>query len=206
MIVIVDYGMGNLHSAAKALAHVGGQVMVTSDVAVIAQADKIVLPGVGAFADAMAALRDKQIVAPLKEGIEAGKPFLGICLGMQLLMGVSYEDGENEGLGVIEGEVRRFDFTGRADKDSLKIPHMGWNSLEWDKDVPLFKGLTNGSYVYFVHSYYVAPQDEAVIATSTNYGGAFASSLWKDNVYGVQYHPEKSQRVGLTMLKNFAEL
>ena len=173
---------------------------------VIAQADKIVLPGVGAFADAMAALRDKQLVRPLKEGIEAGKPFLGICLGMQLLLEVSYENGEHTGLGVIEGEVRRFDFAGRADKDFLKIPHIGWNALEWDRDVPLFKGLTSGSYVYFVHSYYVAPQVEAVVATTTEYGGAFASSLWRDNVYGVQYHPEKSQRVGLTMLKNFAEL
>jgi len=206
MIVIVDYGMGNLHSVAKAFDDVGGKVTVTWDVSVIAQADKIVLPGVGAFADAMAALRDKQIAGPLKEGIEAGKPFLGICLGMQLLLGVSYEDGEYEGLGVIDGEVRRFDFAGRADKNFLKIPHIGWNALEWDKDVPLFKGLTSGSYVYFVHSYYVAPQDEAVVATTTEYGGMFASSLRRDNVYGVQYHPEKSQRVGLTMLKNFVEL
>ena len=206
MIVIVDYGMGNLHSVAKALAHVGGEVSVTSDVSVIGRADKIVLPGVGAFADAMGALRDQQIVGPLKEGIEAGKPFLGICLGMQLLMGVSYEGGEHTGLGVIEGEVRRFDFAERADKDSLKIPHMGWNALEWDKEAPLFKGLTSGSYVYFVHSYYVAPRDEAVVATTTDYGGAFASSLWRGNVYGVQYHPEKSQRVGLTILKNFVEL
>ena len=206
MIVIVDYGMGNLHSVAKALMHVGGQVIVTSEVAEIARADKIVLPGVGAFADAMAALRAKRMVGPLKEGIESGKPFLGICLGMQLLMSVSYEDGEYEGLGVIEGEVRRFDFAGRADKDSLKIPHIGWNALEWDKDVPLCKGLTRGSYVYFVHSYYVTPRDEAVIATTTDYGGVFASSLRRDNVFAVQYHPEKSQRVGLAILKNFAEL
>ncbi|MCP4711518.1 MAG: imidazole glycerol phosphate synthase subunit HisH [Planctomycetes bacterium] len=206
MIAIIDYGMGNLHSVAKAFEHVGGQITLTSDVSVIARADKIVLPGVGAFADAISALRDKQIVGPLKEGIATGKPFLGICLGMQLLMGMSYEDGEYEGLGVIEGDVLRFDFSGRVEKDTLKIPHMGWNSLEWDTDVPLFKGLTSGSYVYFVHSYYVTPRDETVIATSTNYGIEFASSLWRDNVFGVQYHPEKSQRVGLTMLKNFVEL
>lgn len=206
MIAIVDYGMGNLHSVAKALAHVGGEATVTLDVSEIARADKIILPGVGAFADAMRALREKRMVGALKEGIAAGKPFLGICLGMQLLMSVSYEDGEYEGLGVIEGEVKRFDFAGQTDNELLKIPHIGWNSLEWDKDVPLFKGLTSGSYVYFVHSYYVAPQDEAVIATTTNYGISFVSSLWKENVFGVQYHPEKSQRVGLTMLKNFSEL
>ena len=205
-IGIIDYGMGNLHSVHKALLHVGAQAEIITDAAGIASADKIVLPGVGAFADAMATLRAKGLVEPIIDAIERGKWFLGICLGLHLLFDVSYEDGEHEGLGIIPGQVKRFDFSGRADENKLKIPHMGWNSLRWQRDVPLYRGLEQGAYVYFVHSYYVAPQDEAVVATRTEHGIDFVSSIWRDNVMATQFHPEKSQRVGLDMLRNFTAL
>ena len=206
MITIVDYGMGNLHSVLKGFEHLGAKAQITSEVGELESAEKVVLPGVGAFADAMTTLRQKQLVEPLIRVINKGKPFLGICLGMQLLFEVSYEDGEHTGLGVVEGDVRRFDFSGGEHDQNLKIPHMGWNSLNWRKEGPLFKGVENGSYVYFVHSYYVAPKDESVTATTTDYGISFTSSIRRDNVFAVQFHPEKSQRVGLQMLKNFAEL
>ncbi|KPK75457.1 MAG: imidazole glycerol phosphate synthase subunit HisH [Phycisphaerae bacterium SM23_30] len=206
MITIVDYGMGNLHSVLKAFEHIGAGARISSAVSAIASAEKVVLPGVGAFADAMEALGRMQLVEPLLKAIEQGKPFLGICLGMQLLFEVSYEDGEHPGLAAVAGEVRRFDFSDKGDKHNLKIPHMGWNTLDWQVEAPLLRGLEKGCFVYFVHSYYVICQDESVIATTTDYGGAFTSSIWRDNVYAVQFHPEKSQRAGLQMLKNFAEL
>ena len=206
MITIVDYGMGNLHSVLKAFEHLGVKAQISCEVRSLERADKVVLPGVGAFADAMAALRQMQLVEPLLRAINKGKPFLGICLGMQLLFDVSYEDGQHPGLAVISGEVRRFDFSDHPDKQQLKIPHMGWNGLDRRKEGPLFKGVENGSYVYFVHSYYVAPKDKSVTATTTDYGISFTSSIRRDNVYAVQFHPEKSQRVGLQMLKNFADL
>ena len=176
------------------------------DAAGIARADKVVLPGVGAFADAMATLRRKDLVDPILEAIDQGKWFLGICLGLQLLFEVSHEDGQLEGLGVIPGDVKRFDFSNQPDRDELKIPHMGWNALRWDRDVPLLQGLEQGAHVYFVHSYYVTPRDETVVATRTEHGIEFASSIWRDNILATQFHPEKSQRVGLKMLSNFAAL
>ncbi len=201
MIVIVDYGMGNLRSVEKGFAKVGHAATVTSDPRQIAAASKIVLPGVGAFRDAIGELRRQQLVEPLRDAIGEGKPFLGICLGLQLLMDVSYEDGEYEGLGVIPGNVVRFDVP--AD---LKVPHMGWNSIHRRGQPPLLNGIDEEAYVYFVHSYYVAPEDPAVVATETDYGGRFTSMIWRDNVYATQFHPEKSQANGLRILKNFAEL
>ncbi len=201
MIVIVDYGMGNLRSVEKGFAKVGHQATVTSDPRQIAEADKIVLPGVGAFRDAIGELRRQGLVDPLREAIDAGKPFLGICLGLQLLMDVSYEDGEYQGLGVIPGKVVRFEVPG-----GLKVPHMGWNRIRRRTQPPLLAGIDEGAYVYFVHSYYVAPRDDDVVATETDYGGPFTSMIWRDNVYATQFHPEKSQATGLRMLKNFAEL
>lgn len=205
-IAIVDYGMGNLHSVHKALVQVGAEPEIVTDAAGVARADKVVLPGVGAFADAMDTLRRKDLVDPILEAIDQGKWFLGICLGLQLLFEVSHEDGQLEGLGVIPGDVKRFDFSNQPDRDELKIPHMGWNALRWDRDVPLLQGLEQGAHVYFVHSYYVTPRDETVVATRTEHGIEFASSIWRDNILATQFHPEKSQRVGLKMLSNFAAL
>ncbi len=201
MIVIVDYGMGNLRSVEKGFAKVGHQAVVTSDPRQIEAADKVVLPGVGAFRDAIGELRRAGLVDPLRRSIDAGKPFLGICLGLQLLMDVSYEDGEYPGLGVIPGKVVRFDVP-----SELKVPHMGWNRLQVRRPPPLLAGIDEGAFVYFVHSYYVVPDHAAVVATETDYGGPFTSMIWRDNVYATQFHPEKSQATGLRMLKNFAEL
>ena len=197
MIVVVDYGMGNLHSVAKAIEKVGGRITVTSDPNAVAAADKLVLPGVGAFRDARDALDRDGLTGPIREHIRAGRKFLGICLGLQLLFDLSHEDGEHRGLGVVIGDVVRF----RG--DGLKVPHIGWNTIEVDELVPLFEGIEQGSYVYFVHSYYVVPADESVIAARTEYGGTFTSAVALDNVWAVQFHPEKSQRVGLKMLENF---
>jgi imidazole glycerol-phosphate synthase subunit HisH len=201
MIAIVDYGMGNLRSVQKAFEKVGHQAVVTSDPAQVAAAAKVVLPGVGAFEDAIAELRRLDLVKPVLDAIDSGKPFLGICLGLQLLFDVSYENGRHEGLGVLPGEVVRFDLP-----KGFSVPHMGWNQLAFRRPAPLLEGLAEGTYVYFVHSYYVAPKDPQVIATETDYGGAFCSMIWRDNVFATQFHPEKSQSDGLRMLKNFAEL
>ena len=198
--------MGNLHSVRKALEWVGAETQIVTDAAGIEGADKVILPGVGGFADAINTLREKQLIEPLKQAVRQGKPFLGICLGLQLLFEVSYEAGEHAGLGLIAGKVVKFDFAGREDAQKLKIPHMGWNSLHLARDVALYHGIEEGSYVYFVHSYYVVPQDQSVIASTTEHGGEFVSSIARDNLYATQFHPEKSQRVGLAMLKNFAAL
>ena len=206
MIGIIDYGMGNLHSVQKGFERVGADVKIVNDADGLAKADKLVLPGVGAIADAIATLHEKELVEPIRAAVNEGKWFLGICLGLQLLFEKSYEGGEHEGLGIVPGEVVKFDFSDRPDAQSLKIPHMGWNQLRWDRPAPFLKGLEQGGYVYFVHSYYVVPSDPAVIATQTEHGYPFTSSIWRDNVMATQFHPEKSQRVGLTMLKNFAEL
>jgi glutamine amidotransferase len=206
MISIIDYGMGNLHSVQKALELVGAETQIVTEPAGIEAARKVILPGVGAFADAIDTLRQKGLVDPIKQAIHSGKPFLGICLGLQLLFDVSYEDGEHEGLGVVPGKVVRFDFSQRDDARELKIPHMGWNALRFTRDFPLYRGVEPGAYVYFVHSYYVEPDDKSVIATTTDHGGEFVSSIARDNLFATQFHPEKSQRVGLAMLKNFAAL
>ncbi len=198
--------MGNLHSVRKAFAAAGAAATIVTTAEAIRAADKIVLPGVGAFRDAIATLKDKQLVEPILESIKAGKWFLGICLGLQLLFDESEEDGRYEGLGVVPGRVVRFDFRDRSGANTLKIPHMGWNALAIQREAPLFRGLASGVHVYFVHSYYVSPTDDSIIATTTDHGGPFVSSIWRDNIMAVQFHPEKSQAAGLHMLKNFAAL
>ncbi|HZZ82755.1 MAG TPA: imidazole glycerol phosphate synthase subunit HisH [Gemmataceae bacterium] len=201
MIVIVDYGMANLRSVQKAFEKVGAEAVISADPNRIAEADKLVLPGVGAFRDAIARLRDAGFVAPLKDHITRGKPFLGICLGYELLFTTSHEDGIHQGLDFFAGEVLRFD-----NVPGLKVPHMGWNELLIRKPSPLMRGLPEKASVYFVHSYYVKPKDRSIIATETEYPEPFASSIWHENVMATQFHPEKSQRVGLAMLRNFVEI
>ncbi len=169
-------------------------------------ADKVVLPGVGAFKDAIETLRQKQFIEPIKTAIDDGKYFLGVCLGLQMLFDVSYEDGQHQGLGIIPGKVIKFDFSGAENHAKLKVPHMGWNSLNIRPDIAIYNGIDQHSYVYFVHSYYVVPEDDSVIATTTDHGIEFVSSICRDNVFATQFHPEKSQTVGLDILKNFAQL
>jgi glutamine amidotransferase len=200
MLAIIDYQMGNLRSVQKGFEKVGHSATITSDPAVLAAADKIVLPGVGAFPDAIAELKRRGLVEPIKQAIDSGKPFLGICLGLQLLFDVGYEGGRYEGLGVLRGEVVRFDLPAK-----YKVPHMGWNALDIRRRPPVLAGLETGTYAYFVHSYYVVPHDADVIAVETDYGGPFCSMIWRDNIFATQFHPEKSQSDGLRILKNFAE-
>jgi len=207
MLVIVDYGMGNLRSVAKAFEHLGLPAKISSIPAEIERADRLVLPGVGAFEDAMAALTSRSLAEPIRSFIKSGKPFLGICLGLQLLFDTSYEDGTHQGLGVWGGKCVRFDFSTDPKASELKIPHMGWNTLAKQNACPLLAGVPDGSYVYFVHSYYVAPNDKNITTTLTEYGPvSFTSAAWKDNVFATQFHPEKSQRVGLKMLQNFIDI
>lgn len=201
MIAIIDYQMGNLRSVQKGFERVGHAAAVTSDPAVIAQASKIVLPGVGAFADAMAELKHRELIEPILQGINSGKHFLGICLGLQLLFEVSHEDGEHPGLAVLNGEVKKFDIP-----SEYKVPHMGWNVVDWPRRPPVLEGIDEGSHFYFVHSYYVAPTEESVVAGVASYPEPFCAAVWRDNVFATQFHPEKSQTAGLAVLKNFAEL
>lgn len=200
-IVIVDYGMANLRSVQKAFEHVGYEAVITGDPNRVADAKKVVLPGVGAFQDAIARLHESGLAPPLVEHIRSGKPFLGICLGLQLLFTKSYEDGEHRGLDVFPGEVVRF-----PDVAGLKVPHMGWNQLRKRRPAPLLSELPDGAAVYFVHSYYVVPRDESLTATATDYPTPFTSMIWRDNVCATQFHPEKSQTVGLAMLRQFGKL
>ena len=204
-ICILDYGMANLRSVQKAFEHVGASAHIISKPEQIDRAEKFVLPGVGAFQDAIRTLRDNGLVEPILRHIEKGKPFLGICLGLQMLFDVGYEDGKHKGLGVIGGKCIRFDVDQTMD---LKVPHMGWNQLMIQKRSPLMKDLAGNSSVYFVHGYHVVPEgaDREIIATTTDYGRPFVSSIWRDNVMATQFHPEKSQQVGLKMLANFAAL
>lgn len=206
MITIIDYGMGNLRSVQKGFEKLGFEAEVTADPARVAAAEKLVLPGVGAFRDCMHNLREGGFIDPIHEHVNAGKPFLGICLGLQLLFSESEEFGRHQGLGIIPGKVVRFPETMREGGEDLKVPHMGWNSISLRRDIPLFKGVDEGAFVYFVHSYYVVPDDPEVVATETGYGQTFCSSICKGNVMATQFHPEKSQDVGLAILKNFAEL
>jgi glutamine amidotransferase len=201
MLAIIDYQMGNLRSVQKGFEKMGHAAAITSDPATLAQADKLVLPGVGAFADAIAELRRRDLVEPIRDAIAAGKPFLGICLGLQMLFDVGYEDGVHEGLGVIPGEVRRFDVPAE-----YKVPHMGWNNVKQRRPAPIFNGIADNAHFYFVHSYYVVPQDESVIAGEASYPEPFCAAIWRDNLFATQFHPEKSQAAGLQLLKNFAEL
>ncbi len=200
MIAIIDYQMGNLRSVQKAFERVGHPAVVTSDPADLERADRIVLPGVGAFEDAIAELRRRELVEPLRQAIEAGKPFLGVCLGLQLLFEVSYEGGRHEGLGVLPGEVVRFDLPAE-----YKVPHMGWNQARIVRRAPALEGIPDGAYFYFVHSYYVVPREPEVTAIEVEYGRPFCAAVWRDNLFATQFHPEKSQADGLRLLKNFAE-
>jgi glutamine amidotransferase len=201
MIAIVDYQMGNLRSVQKALEKVGHAAEITSDPQVLGRADKIILPGVGAFRDAIAELRGRDLVGPIKDAIEAGKPFLGICLGLQLLFDVSHEDGEYEGLGIVSGEVIRFQLP-----PEYKVPHMGWNQAKIVRRAPILDGIEEGAHFYFVHSYYVVPTDRDLVAIEAEYPDPFCAMVWRDNLFATQFHPEKSQANGLRLLKNFAEL
>jgi len=204
MIAVIDYEIGNLRSVQRGIERVGGQVELVRTGEELTRADKIVLPGVAAFKDAMAELRARGLVEPIKEAIAAGKPYLGFCLGLQLLFETSHEDGEHEGLGVLAGTVERFDL-GDVDA-SLAVPHMGWNTITWDSPVPMLDGLQSGTHVYFAHSYHVVPSDPSIVATRTEYGRPFTSAIWRDNIFATQFHPEKSQAVGLKLLENFVRL
>ena len=200
-IAVIDYGMGNLRSVQKGFERVGHQATVTSDPDVVASAEKVVLPGVGAFEDAMTELRGRGMIEPVLEAIRADKPFLGICLGLQLLFDVSYENGEHPGLGVIPGEVVRFELP-----KEYSVPHMGWNQLLIPRRPPILEGIEEGTYFYFVHSYYVVPKDAEVIAAETEYGKRFCAMIRRGNLFATQFHPEKSQADGLRILENFAKL
>ncbi|MCM0081209.1 imidazole glycerol phosphate synthase subunit HisH [Geomonas sp. Red32] len=206
MIAIIDYGMGNLRSVQKGFEKVGFEAVVTSDPKVLLDAERVVLPGVGAFRDCIRNLEEGGFIDPIFKVIQAGKPFLGICLGLQLLFTESEEFGIHKGLNIIPGKVHRFPEGMEEADEALKVPHMGWNQISMKKDSPLFTGIADGSNVYFVHSYYVKPEDGSVVASTTRYGIDFCSSIWKDNVVATQFHPEKSQEKGLAMLKNFATM
>lgn len=197
MICIIDYGMGNLRSVEKAIANVGGEVIVSNKTEDIISADKLILPGVGAIKEAVAELTKSGLDKLIIKQVKAGKPILGICLGMQLLMTKSYEDGEYIGLGLIEGEVVKFSATN-------KIPQIGWNDFKVVKDSPFFEGIEN-PVAYFVHSYYV-PYSEKTAAAVTEYGVKYASIVMKDNIIGCQFHPEKSGETGLQLLRNFVRM
>ncbi|HJZ57630.1 MAG TPA: imidazole glycerol phosphate synthase subunit HisH [Gemmataceae bacterium] len=201
-ILIIDYGMANLRSVQKAFERVGSAAEITSDPRRIADARKLVLPGVGAFQDAIARLRETGLTDTIRDHIRDGRLFLGICLGMQMLFTRSHEDGLFAGLDLFGGDVVRF-----PEIPGLKVPHMGWNTLKLTRlDCPLFAGLPPDPAVYFVHSYYPAPANQAIVAAEADYPDPFCAAVWKENVYATQFHPEKSQEVGLTMLKNFARL
>jgi glutamine amidotransferase len=200
MIAIIDYGMGNLRSVQKALESAGASARIVTSPDEILQADKLVLPGVGAMKPAMDRLQELKLVEPIKAFVASKKPFLGICLGFQLLADSSTEGGLIPGLGILPGTVERF-------PNTVKVPQMGWNQLRRaQKNCPMYKGVDDGVNVYFCHSYYVRPKDAAVTATLTDYGIAYTSSVCVDNVWGAQFHPEKSQAVGLAILRNFVSL
>jgi len=201
MITIIDYGMGNLRSVQKAFESLGIDAKISTSPGEIAAAEKVVLPGVGAFRDAIRELKRLDLVGPIRHHLAQEKPFLGICLGLQMLFDVSYEDGEYEGLGIIPGKVVRFPET-----SGFKVPHMGWNTLQVVGEQPLLANIPRDAYFYFVHSYYVAPTDESWIAARTDYIHPFTSMIRRGNLFATQFHPEKSQRVGLQLLKNFADV
>lgn len=201
MIAIIDYDAGNIKSVEKALQKLGAEVVITKDAQEILAADKVILPGVGAFGDAMANLKKYGLDEVIHQVVEKGTPFLGICLGLQLLFERSDETPGVEGLGILKGEILRI-----SDRDDLKIPHMGWNSLHLQNQGRLFTGLPEQSYVYFVHSYYLKAEEEEIVKATTDYSVNIHASVEKDNVFACQFHPEKSSDVGLQILKNFVEL
>ncbi|TAN41124.1 MAG: imidazole glycerol phosphate synthase subunit HisH [Nitrospirae bacterium] len=202
MIAIVDYGMGNIRSVEKGFLKVGTDARITSDIKMIEDSDGVVLPGVGAFRDCMANLGRLELIGAILNEIKKGKPFLGICLGLQLLFSESEEFGVCRGMDVFSGRVVRFKFD---DSTQLKIPHMGWNTVKFVKRPPIFEGIPDDSYFYFVHSYHVVPEDKSIIAGATNYGIDFVPMVWKDNIFATQFHPEKSQDLGLKILKGFSD-
>ena len=201
MIAIIDYDAGNIKSVEKALQKLGAEVVITNDAEEILRADKVILPGVGAFGDAMNNLKKYKLDQVIYKVVEKGTPFLGICLGLQLLFERSDETPGVEGLGILKGEVLRI-----PEKDDLKIPHMGWNSLELQNEGRLFRGLPEEPYVYFVHSYYLKAEEKEIVKATSEYGVTIHASVEKDNVFACQFHPEKSSDVGLQILKNFVEL
>jgi len=200
MISVVDYGVGNLHSVAKALEKVGAKTRVTTDWRDVAPSDGVVLPGVGAFKDSMDAMRRSDLAKAIQDYIASGKPFLGVCVGLQMLFSESEEFGVSKGLGVFPGRVVKF-------AQGKKVPHMGWNQIRIKKEGnPLLKGLKDGDHLYFVHSYYVVPQKDSIVAATTDYGVDFTCMVWEKNVFGTQFHPEKSQSAGLKIYENFKDL
>lgn len=207
MIAIIDYGMGNLRSVQKAFEAVDVPAEVTRDPDIILNAEAMVLPGVGAFKDCMHNLEELNLVPMIRRFVESGKPFLGICLGLQLLFEQSSEFGNVPGLSLLPGKVVRFkDNHGSENGDSLKVPHMGWNTLKFQNPCSLFEGIPSESYFYFVHSFHVVPDNPEIVASTTEYGVDFVSGVHKDNLYAFQFHPEKSQTLGLSILKNFSKL
>lgn len=206
MIAIVDYGMGNIRSVEKGFVRIGADVRITSNPRVISDANGVVLPGVGAFKDCMCNLDNLRLLNTIKKGIAKGKPYLGICLGLQILFTESEEFGFCRGLDVFRGKVVKFRFKDEGAVDTLKIPHMGWNTARLLRKPPVFEGIGDNAYFYFVHSYYVVPEDEGIVAARTDYGVNFVSMVWKDNVFATQFHPEKSQETGLRILKGFNDL
>lgn len=201
MIAIIDYDAGNLKSVEKALQFLGKDAVITRDPDTIRQAEKVILPGVGAFGDAMKKLQEYQLIDLIKEAADSKKPFLGICLGLQLLFEESEESPGVAGLGILKGKIKRI-----PDKEGLKVPHIGWNSLKFMNDGKLFQNLPDESYVYFVHSYYLEAAEEQIVKATTEYGVCIHASVEKDNIFACQFHPEKSSETGLQILKNFAEI
>lgn len=197
MLTIVDYGAGNLRNVYMAFRRLGLEALVTAEAELVSRASALVLPGVGAFGDSIGKLRALGLEEPITSSIRDGVPFLGICVGLQLLFEVSEEMGEHRGLGILAGRVRRF-------SQGLSVPHMGWNQIHQARAIPLWRGVPDGSYAYFVHSYYADPEDRAVVAATTDYGLDYASAVAQGNLYAIQFHPEKSQDVGERILRNFA--
>ena len=207
IMAIIDYGMGNLRCVQKAFEKIGINAIITSNPSDLHSAHKIILPGVGAFQDAMDELDKRGLVDSIKKNIKSGKLFLGICLGLQLLFYKSFEDGEHEGLCLLSGDVIKFDDRLFEKNIRLKIPHMGWNKVKFiNGNNALFKNVPDESYMYFVHSYFVSPKNSNIIIGKTDYGIYFPSIICKDNIFATQFHPEKSQKVGLDFLKNFSEI
>ena len=206
MITIVDYQMGNLRSVQKACESVGIAAKISSDPHEIAASEKLILPGVGGFGDAIAELRRRDLVEPIRDFAASGLPMLGICLGLQLLFETGYEGGTHQGIGLFEGDVVRFDWKSLGIESPLKIPHMGWNQVRKTADVPILKETNDDTYFYFVHSYYVRPADPSIVALTCQYGVDFCAMIRKDNLYATQFHPEKSQSEGLKLLAAFAAL
>jgi len=213
MIALIDYGISNLRSVQKAFEHLDTEVTLVDTPDRLAQADRLILPGVGAFPAGMRGLQERGLIEPIKQAAREGKSLIGICLGMQLLFDASDEMGETQGLGLLPGQITRIQDARSKMQDArgsprpvLKIPHMGWNQLDVVRDHPLVRDLVSDSYAYFVHSYAIYPEDQDIVLATTDYGGSFASIVGRGNVCGLQFHPEKSQAVGLKLLRNFLSL